>query len=1480
MFTPGVMGPCLSQPDKVHHDYSAFEKLDEELAEQERNAASPSVRARAGLSLKMASIKMGGSTRDLGIKPPSCKGNPHPTIDVGESDWNVYLDDNHNPYFYNSSSGESQWTIPSELRDKLERVFENPDCVTAVIKVPGSVRPGRSFSVDVFCQPIELVCPGDCAPGDEIELRFPLYTEEDVSAAAAAVTTAAALAAAGGASDVVVDALSAWSALAAVASESLPLIEKDVAMAKDVLAQVSGGCYLDDLIFQLTWSYRVAQLELAVKECFRIKGNFRDSSPYDNCKGVRRYSTGGLVEWWEDLKNQRLEIDAALSSADHNRVFGDTTGLFRAEEKSRQALEETILTGDPSGILQGLLQRKHEIELELDNDTAQMIAIVSIEGPPKPPSKQSLDAVHDYLAESIASSQLDMIDLTEEVEDFLSNTLEPRHRFVVDVVMRHALLEFELDGLLRQIADFSAPPSHAEDNKDKDSANGGVGGGNGQNDEAAAVVAAQHNAALQELLSIQHLAANELSASLEAKKSAQKKALLERIEQQRIKKLLMLKKDGVEAEEAAAVTQAECDREIATGLQKIQDDASAALAVFNKQALEEMKRLGESEEARLSKELQANKDRRLKALQERLQRRRDQAQLEVAQTCQHLSQSELEAAIDAACAAVDREGAVEAASIEDDAFTQLRDARITLLADIKSQHEQESQRLEKSLLAAQDDSKRALRNRLNSKLKKTASGIFSREANAGNPISAAESLALAQADLDAEEAEVVRNMEKAYAASLANSRKAIADSLKEVHVREVAKLEGEMQQQEASQRTALQKRLEARRKEKEAEIAAAGNDEGKKGRIKAELEQEEGLAKAESEAFIAKLKSQHEEEAQELGLALLDKKAHGSLNLKKRLEKKKAKKAADDEMKQQGLVKIDDLVASFKVAQQQQVQRLRDLIEAEKTAQVGSSVIRDRGRLLMQFSVTHEAMIEGLRKRSLYHLKAIKAAGSDEVAPDAAQKLLSDASSYAAAEVALEQVLSRSSRDLAGMVDVQQADRASTLQKLKENGASKRSRFDAQQKIDEEARAALALEVQKDMLCVSALRVLVPDLMEAGQGPSLSRGVLRQADSSIDLHLLLEANENDNQVAPFGASIQTWLRGVLPLSSLYGDALNTLLEHFDLADRNLQQAEVGEGPDVAGASRRLRDCLLKPLLGVLMRAYCADTRVFEAPRFEAYAHGGDAPRDLVAATVKATYAQLETTVTQAYEESATSGGNSSDARVATVYAQSLLDWLAQPVVSAQELAASPKFVAKPPRITLIKKDSHTAEDVKREHAVVLAAMRLEAKEREQELVASLAAKVEKKKRDLQARLAVRRAAAGSAAEGQQEDQETLQVEIDALDKACIEVGALLRLPGAKLDEIDADGLMKAVEQAASGVVAVSSIDLASLQRQVEINNSTSATQRLLQQQLESAGQLDIANKIKASRDKKNLQDRLLKRQKKKEREEAAAASVAASFAAE
>jgi hypothetical protein len=51
------------------------------------------------------------------------------------------------------------------------------------------------------------------------------------------------------------------------------------------------------VVYQLPWAYKMSQLGAAAKDCFLECGQFSDSSKYDDCNGVPRYSEGTSIDY-------------------------------------------------------------------------------------------------------------------------------------------------------------------------------------------------------------------------------------------------------------------------------------------------------------------------------------------------------------------------------------------------------------------------------------------------------------------------------------------------------------------------------------------------------------------------------------------------------------------------------------------------------------------------------------------------------------------------------------------------------------------------------------------------------------------------------------------------------------------------------------------------------------------------------------------------------------------------------------------------------------------------------------------------------------------------------------------------------------------------------------------------------------------------------------------------------------------------------
>jgi hypothetical protein len=111
------------------------------------------------------------------ISPPKSIGIAHPANwIIPDDNWHIFVDTHGNSYYYNDKTGESQWDPPHSLVN-----HELPaNSVSFQIIVPDTAIPGESFSYYIGESAVEIMCPIDCKPGDEITLIDPIYFEEEL----------------------------------------------------------------------------------------------------------------------------------------------------------------------------------------------------------------------------------------------------------------------------------------------------------------------------------------------------------------------------------------------------------------------------------------------------------------------------------------------------------------------------------------------------------------------------------------------------------------------------------------------------------------------------------------------------------------------------------------------------------------------------------------------------------------------------------------------------------------------------------------------------------------------------------------------------------------------------------------------------------------------------------------------------------------------------------------------------------------------------------------------------------------------------------------------------------------------------------------------------------------------------------------------------------------------------------------------------
>lgn len=1584
---------------------------DEPSQAQSSSAPTPSVKRQGSRLVRTDTIK--------NVRPPSVIGTSHPAAwMIKDPNYSICLDDNGNTYYYNSETGESSWFPPTHFEESLGLP---PHQLTFHVTVPDGVAPGESFTVKLGDALVEVLCPLDCASGEDLEL---FYAESQETAEAVAgegdeggytaeliqETSAVQVE-----EEKEVEPLVAWGKMAEVADIDIYVIETDVVAAKNVLTDVSQGVYFDDLIYQLSWAYRMSQLEGAIRDCFKRNGDWFDSSPYDNCDGVPRYENSGLVEWWEDLRIQRLVLEDNLkSTAGHKRFFNDelfvhststtapssTAGVTAsASESSKVSLSESLaidinsISEDDANLLTTLIQRKNEVVTQLENVTARVLAIVSVEGGP---TKESIQTVHDCLKESLmtapaennsgtldaalnnnanggvdanASDNINEEDLAEhspidqdEIDEVVANAIQPRHRFVVDILLSMTLLENELESLEAQINRFVSKSSGNNNNNNNSNNNNENKETSAEGDPNSADSGkSEAEIAMAALVAEQAKEMQRLQEELAFKRSEQSKALKERLQKRHDARMAELQSSGnLSEEEASLIVTSELLEESAQDAAKMGEDAARAVSELRLTQLADLKKKGMEEEQRLADALEGERNRKLAAMHARLEARRLKAESDFESRMNNsASQPEKEEAfnaLDRELKDLDEEEEKETAEINLQTADAAKTQRAAILECIKGQHEAELSRLEEENAAQQEMRKRALKARLDKKLQKRASEVM--ESSNGN-LTMVESLAIAEAEISKEEAEGNSAIDNDLKAKKAKAEESVLQSLHETNNRELEKLEADMQNKEALQKKSLEDRLNKRRAAGEKSIAlfettsASSSDSdastssftaSMKEKIEKELAAEEAEAKQQLATSLSNLKTEYEAEAEKMKDILEHKKASANAKLNSRLEAKKKKQEEEKlrakQQEEEGGIIAEDFITNLRKDQKLQLKRLSLLIQLEKNktleknrlsqaGQWGSGgggggggmeddesilATKQRAKVLMQFGILSEYMVTGFKKNALYQVKEIKNLIENRGETLKTGKLTKgdlkslESSNYSCEEASL-QLLTRFQRDIKGVIDAQYVERQNNIAKMQESGASKTRIAEAEMKYDDLCQEALGSEFTKAMCTLSGIFINKKLLLEGGgkAGDSSTSGNGGEMEDSDD-----EEGENGveggrNTSISFDQNMLEWISGVVGLMTAYSETLSPLFTCLAEAHGSVV---VGTKDDaIFDMSRLIRSDLLRTIMTpVLINAFQKNfSQKHLLPSFENFknlatvasgASGtarGDANKVLGSA-IKSSLDDNAIDIDTAFASKKASFANNPSASnefenlITTSYRGAIAKFSDAPLLSHQDIVvvnrrstemlrkASLEFKSKSSRslstkfIDTQQQQQQQQSEQQQKQKPGNSSMLQEAREREAELVKSLEAKMEKKRRDLTERLKKKKEVAALMAATSAGAEDTPPNKLDdptdaqdferwkAYTKAFEDVKQLVasNTSSVSLDAVSADGLMLALEKRLEGQ-AVDPQDLVVLQKEAEVNASKEQAQRVLRQQMESAEKLNIALQIKQAKNQQRLQQRLNKK---------------------
>lgn len=179
----------------------------------------------------------------------------------------------------------------------------------------------------------------------------------------------------------------------------------------------------------------------ALVDCYKRGGDFSDSSRYDNCDGIPKFESSGFLGWFE-------YTEEAYSSA--KAIINSSVSEEEEEEKNRkqlEVLESVIKTGSNKELYDVLSSRLEQLTRETEMMQSRCFALVSVEGGP---SKEGLDNIYHFIQDAV-ENELDLVEIQDEMEDFVQNQIDERHKFVVDLILTLVLDSMEMETIRSQL---------------------------------------------------------------------------------------------------------------------------------------------------------------------------------------------------------------------------------------------------------------------------------------------------------------------------------------------------------------------------------------------------------------------------------------------------------------------------------------------------------------------------------------------------------------------------------------------------------------------------------------------------------------------------------------------------------------------------------------------------------------------------------------------------------------------------------------------------------------------------------------------------------------------------------------------------------------------------------------------------------------------------------------------------------------------
>ena len=532
-----------------------------------------------------------------------------------------------------------------------------------------------------------------------------------------------------------------------------------------------------------------------------------------------------------------------------------------------------------------------------------------------------------------------------------------------------------------------------------------------------------------------------------------------------------------------------------------------------------------------------------------------------------------------------------------------------------------------------------------------------------------------------------------------------------------------------------------------------------------------------------------------------------------------------------------------------------------------------------------------------------------------------------AINIALSNLLLRSIRDLHGLIDVQHAEKINILSKMKENGASRNKLIETEKNNDHDNLSHISSELLKILFILSAIKISKIDLLELPHQNSGITGVVKGIDDDVDDEEDDdddddEENNTNNQLLLFTTKIKHWLNTIVQFSILFiccfhsfrlyiNDIENIIEDHIILLSKDHHKyIEL----DI------LKSKFYKLISKLLITSFCDILSNYNNNSSGNSIVDGDNIMNTIKHVIQKTYEDSNNDWNEVFIYQ-----NNDDS--VTTYIQQLIPhyksiinkWIQHPILTIMEAHEYiDKYDNNNNTLVIDNKITNTMttttdtnntssmniiknkDDEKQALKDRSQALQKEAQEREKELIESLELKIEKKKIDLQARLAQKRekkekekvlnnivnsTSNNISGNSDNNDNQNLSVihnednnpesnllldnEIELVEKELLDIevahnevkSLITTVDIEKLDIMNADILMAVVNKKISGM-KVEIDDIITIQKDLENKELKSKNDKIMQKHLESEEKLNIAMELKKAKNQQNLQQRLLNRKKK------------------